>query len=302
MNLVNLNPLIADSAHLTTVATTIVIVFIYLGINRYITEYRTGRNLHQELGEHDNFAYGLSYAGTIFAFLTIASEVFGQLSLSFKSSNIINMVLVGVLTIICIEAGRFIHDRLIMVGFDENEAINKRNLAGATIDAASVVANAIVVVAIFNWYGGHDFLELPIILVVYVIFQIHLLLLTRWREHRYAEYNQGESMQRTFKIENLAISIQHSGYLIALALAAKTTTQVLIYDQQSTTANLLGFTLGTLLVMILTIIIAAISHKIILNNINSEVEIGHQNNIGIATVEMSTLVAVALAGVTLTSH
>lgn len=302
MNLVNLNPQIANSAHLATLATTLVIVFIYLGINRYITEYRTGRNLHQELGEHDNFAYGLSYAGTIFAFLTIASEVFGQLSLKITSSNVINIIIVGVLSIVCIEVGRFIHDRLIMVDFDENEAINKRNLAGATIDAASVIANAIAVVAIFNWYGGHDLIELPIILFVYVIFQLQLLLLTRWREYRYAQSNQGESIQHTFKIENLAISIQHSGYLIALALSAKTTTQILVYNQQTTTANLLGFAIGTVFVMALTIIIAAISHKIILNNINSDVEIGHQNNIGIATVEMSTLVAVALVGVTLSAQ
>lgn len=302
MIIFNLNPQIADSAHLATFATTIIIVFIYLAINRYITEYRTGRNLHKELGERDNFAYGLSYAGTIFAFLTIASEVFGQLSLSFKANNIFNMCIVAVLSIICIEAGRFIHDKLIMKGFDENEAINKRNLAGATVDASSVITNAIAVVAIFNWYGGHQLMELPIILIVYVIFQLQLFLLTRWRARRYAEYNQGESIERIFKSENLAISIQHSGYLIALGLAAKTTTQVLIYDQQATTANLLGFAFGTVLVMLLTIIIAAISHKIILKNINSGVEIGHQNNVGIATVEMSTLTAIALVGVTLTAN
>ena len=299
MNLAQLNPAIFNLAELKAILITLTIVLVYFAINRSITHYRTHRKLNQELAEYDNFAYGLSYAGSIFAFVFIAGAVFGQHSFGDPLQDSFHITLYAILTIGCVEAGRFIHDRFILRYFDENKAINHKNTAGAFIDAASVITNAICVVAIFNWSGPHTIADVVTVISLYLICQLQLLLLTRWREYRYAKNNQGESMQRTLGYENLALSIQHAGYLIAGALAIKITTFLLLYSPGAFFDNISGFVLVGTLVMIFTVIFAAVGSNIVLRGINIESEIGFQDNVGIATVEFSVLVSTALVLLTL---
>jgi len=294
MNLANFNHAIFNLEHLRTIAATLVIVMIYFAINRFITSIRTERKLNKELAEKDNFAYGLSYAGSIFAFVLIASEVFSGIDYAKPAEQLIKIIAYGLLTIGCVEIGRYIHDKFILVNFDENKAINQRNIAGAVIDAASVLANAIAVVAIVRFSGEHSLEKLPIIIIIYGLFQLQLLLLTRWREYRHAINNQGDSMQRTLSYENISLSFVHAGYLISAALAVKTANHLTMYQHEEHISNVISIVVISFVVMILTIMMAALGSKIVLKGINAETEIDHQDNIGIATIELSLLLAIAL--------
>ncbi|NQZ11779.1 MAG: DUF350 domain-containing protein [Algicola sp.] len=281
-------------AQIKTTLITLTIVYVYFVLNRYITQYRTKRRLTQELAQHDNFAYGLSYAGSIFAFVLMASEVFPGVSFTDPLADTVHAVVYALLALIFLELGRFIHDRHILFNFDENKAINQKNVAGAIIDAASVIANAICVVAIYHWTGANTLDDLPIIILMYLICQVQLLMLTRWREYRYARVNQGESMQRTLSYENTSLSIQHAGYLIAGALAIRTTSHISYYLPSQITSNVASFILVSTAVMVATIVFSGLASKIVLAKINSNVEISHQDNVGIATIEFSVLVAISM--------
>lgn len=302
MNLANFKTDIFNLDHLQTMLMTLVIVLIYFAINRVITGYRTGRQPTEELAVRDNFAYGLSYAGSIFAFVWIASEVFSGINYDDPVELVGKIIVYGILTIGCVEIGRYIHDRFILVSFDENKAINQRSITAALIDAASLISNAIAVIAIVRWSGEHSLAQLPTIIVLYGIFQLQLLGLTRWREYRFANDNQGDSMQRIMSFETISLSIKHAGYLIAAALAVKTATQVGLHLPQNHISNIINLTIISSAVMVLTIILAALSSKIVLRGINAESEIDHQDNVGIATIELSILVAIAMMFVSISAR
>lgn len=279
---------------LKTTLVTIVIVFIYFFINRWITQYRTGRKLNKELALLDNFAYGLSYAGSIFAFVLIAGEVFRGLSFEDLFADSVHAMIYAGLGVIFMEMGRYIHDHHILFNFDENDAINHKNIAGAFVDAASVIANAICIIAIYHWSGANTMDDLLIIIIMFFIAQAYLLGLTRWREYRYARANQGDSMQRTLTYENLSLSIHYAGYLLAGALAMKTASQVTRYIPSEITTNVMSFFLHSLFFFIVNVMVAFVGSKIVLSHINADVEINHQDNVGIATVEFTIVVAIAL--------
>ncbi|MFT5163705.1 MAG: hypothetical protein ACI9FJ_002302 [Alteromonadaceae bacterium] len=284
----------SDWLKIKTTLITLVIVFIYFFINRWITQYRTGRKLNKELALLDNFAYGLSYAGSIFAFVLIAGEVFRGLSFEDLFADSIHALIYAALAVAFMEMGRYIHDHHILFNFDENKAINQKNIAGAFVDAASIIANAICIIAIYHWSGANTMDDLLIIIIMFFITQAYFLLLARWREYRYAKANQGDSMQRTLSYENLSLSIHYSGYLIAGALNIKTASQITHYLPAEITTNVLAFFLYGSCFMIANIAFAFIGSKIVLNHINADVEINHQDNVGIATVEFTIIVSLAL--------
>jgi hypothetical protein len=282
------------STQLKTTLVTLVIVFIYFWINRRITQFRTHRSLTIELAQHDNFAYGLSYAGSIFAFVLVASEVFRGLSFSDPVADIVHTLVYATLSIVFLELGRYIHDRHILFNFDENKAINQKNVAGAVVDAASMITNAICIIAIYQWSGVNTLDDLPIIILMFLICQAQLMMLARWREYRFARSNQGESMQRTLSYENLSLSVFYAGYLIAAALAIKTGSYISDYQPSNMTSNVASFFLASTGIMVATVMLSALGSKIVLAKINSNVEISHQDNVGIATIEFAVIVSFAL--------
>ncbi|MFT4925712.1 MAG: hypothetical protein ACI8WB_001807 [Phenylobacterium sp.] len=273
---------------------TLVIVFIYFFINRWITQYRTGRKLNQELAHFDNFAYGFSYAGSIFAFVLIAGEILRGLSFDDLLADSIHALIYAGLAMAFMEMGRFIHDRYILANFDENKAINHKNIAGAFVDAASIIANATCIIAIYHWSGANTMDDLLIIIIMFFISQAYLLVLARWREYRYAKKNQGDSMQRTLTYENQSLSIHYAGYLIAGSLAVKTASQVTRYVPSEIATNIIGFFALSGAIISANIFFAYIGSKIALHHINADVEINHQDNVGIATVEFTIIVSIGL--------
>ncbi len=286
--------LLSNWPQLKITLVTLVIVFIYFFINRWITQYRTERKLNKELAYRDNFAYGLSYAGSIFGFVLIAGEVFRGLQFDDLFADSIHALIYGALAVAFMELGRFIHDRYILFGFDENSAINHKNIAGAFVDAASVIANAICIIAIYDWSGANTMDDLLVIIIMFFIAQAYLLTLARWREFRYAQLNQGDSMQRTLCYENLSLSIHYAGYLLAGALAIKTSSQITHYMPSEITTNVLWFFFFAISFMAANILFAYIGSKIVLTHINADVEINHQDNVGIATVEFTIMVSLGL--------
>lgn len=283
-----------SSEQIKTILLTLTVVFVYFFVNRLITQYRTKRRLTHELAQNDNFAYGLSYAGSIFAFVLMASELFRGLSFADMTADSIHALVYAVLAVLFLELGRYIHDRHILFNFDENKAINQRNIAGAFVDSASVIANAICIVAIYHWSGADALNDLPIIILMFCICQAMLLMITRWREYQYAKTNQGESMQRTLSHENLSLSIYYAGFLIAGALAIKTGSHISHYRPEEFVSNVVNFILASTGVMIATAILSALGSKIVLAKIDADVEINHQDNVGIATIEFAVTVAIAL--------
>lgn len=294
MDLGFFNSLMPTSEQIKTTLLTIVVVFIYFFVNRAITQFRTKRRLTRELAQHDNFAYGLSYAGSIFAFVLIASELLLGLTFEDVASDSLHAAVYAALAVVFLELGRYVHDRHILFNFDENQAINQRNVAGAFVDSASVIANAICIIAVYHWSGADELRDLPVILLMFSICQVMLLMLTRWREYQYAKANQGESMQRTLSQENLALSIYYAGFLIAGALAIKTGAHISHYRPEEFISNVVNFVLASTAVMAATAILSALGSKIVLARIDSDVEISHQDNVGIATIEFAITIAIAL--------
>jgi uncharacterized membrane protein YjfL (UPF0719 family) len=283
-----------DWPRLKTTTITLVIVFIYFFINRRITQYRTGRKLNKELAQKDNIAYGLSYAGSTFAFVLIASEVLRGLRFDDWLNDGLHALVYAGLAVVFMELGRYIYDHHILAKFDENNAINHKNIAGAFVDAANMVANALCIIAIYRWNGADNMDDLLVITIMFFLSQFQLLLITRWREFRYARINQGGSLQNTLSYENLSLSIHYAGYLLAMALAINTASQLSHYIPHELATNVLSFFVLSAGFMLATIVFAAIGSKIVLARIDTDIEIDQQDNTGIAAVEFAIIVSIGL--------
>lgn len=286
--------MLPTQAQIKTAVVTMVVIFVYFFINRKITQFRTKRRLTRELAHHDNFAYGLSYAGSIFAFVVIASDILNGLSFNDLMTDSLYAAVFAALAVMFLELGRYIHDNHILFSFDEGQAINQKNVAGAFVDNAAMIANAVCITAIYHWSGAQSYKDLPIMILMFCFCQIMLLMVARWREHQYAKANQGESMQRSLRHENLSMSIYYAGYLIAGALAIKTGSHLSSYQPDNVITNIIHFIVASFVVMLLTAVLSSIGSKIVLANIDSDIEISHQDNIGIATIEFVVTIAMAL--------
>lgn len=275
-------------------AIDITIAIILLGAMRFISGITAKVNTTNELAKEDNFAFGISVAGSIAALgIVLTGAITGETAQSYQM-EIIGMFTYGILGLVLIKVGRFVHDRIALNKLNKTEQIKARNITVGLVDAASVIATAIVIRAVLIWANGLDLGTFLAIISGFVVAQAMLVLVTRIREKQYAKNNQDDSMQEAFEQGQIALAIRYTGQVVSTALAITAASYFFTYSPDTLVSNLVGWLGFGLIMTIIVTILTTIAKRIILFGINLVEEVDQQHNIGVAAIEMAISISIAL--------
>ncbi|MGB1263468.1 MAG: DUF350 domain-containing protein [Cognaticolwellia sp.] len=275
-------------------AIDITIAIILLGAMRFISGLSAKVNSTDELAKEDNFAFGISVAGSVAALgIVLTGAISGENADSYLM-EILGMASYGIFGLILIKVGRIFHDRFALNKIDKNAQIKARNITVGIVDASGAIATAIVIRAVLLWVYGLDINTFIAITAGFVVSQAMLVLVTRIKERQYASNNQNNSMQDAFAQGQVALAIRYAGQVISTALAVTAASHFLTYSPETLLINLVGWLMFGMVMTLLVAVLTSIAKRLVLMGINIVEEVDQQHNIGVASVEMAISISIAL--------
>ncbi|GHE84270.1 DUF350 domain-containing protein [Thalassotalea profundi] len=270
------------------------IAIALLGAMKVVSGISAQVNSTDELSKEDNFAFGISVAGSVAALgIVLTGAITGENAESY-TMEAIGMLTYGVLGLILIKIGRVIHDRVALNHLNKNEQIKARNISIGLVDAASTIATAIIIRAVLLWVHGLDIGTFIAIISGFIVSQAMLVLVTRIKEYQYAKNNQNDSLQEALENGHVALGIRYAGQVISTALAVTAASYFLTYNPETLWTSLLAWLIFSIVMTILVSLLTTIAKYLILWGINLVEEVDHQSNIGVASVEMAISISIAL--------
>lgn len=281
-----------SNTSLLAIAICFMVICLAVICLRVVSQLKAKQALKEELAQHDNFALGISFASEISVVVATVAFLFDEISISTAQSNPVKVIVLIVLLFAFIKIGHLIHRKWILHRFNEEAAILKQNVCAALVDSGMLIANCIITLGLYSWSHTQGFSSLLIVFVCFLLLQGIFALESKLREYRFARANQGASLQNNFNLENTSIGIRYAGKSIGLALAIYAGLASATFHSGKMVENLFTLALhcGTmwLLLYLLTTIIKFIS----LPNIDTALEIDHQDNIGVACIEFAVFSAI----------
>lgn len=272
----------------------ITIAILLLSAMRFLSGFSANVNSTDELSKEDNFAFGISVAGSIAAMgIVLTGAITGESANSYLLEAT-GMFAYGTFGLILIKIGRIVHDRIALNQIDKTAQIKARNISIGIVDAAGAISTAIIIKAVLFWVHGLEITTFIAITSGFIVSQAVLLLVTRLHEKRYAKNNQGDCMQEAFADGQTALAIRYAGQVISTALAVTAASYFLTYTPETLAMNLIGWLLFSIVMTILVFTLTTIAKKIILWGINLVEEVDQQHNIGVASVEMAISISIAM--------
>lgn len=280
-------------------------VFVYLLLDisvaiglllllRYLAGILGKRQVREELSKDDNFAYGISFAGRILSLIVVLASLAGRQVDTSYMQTVVSMLVFGLVGVLLIKVGRHAHDKWVLHLVDKDALIRDKNVSIGVIDASSSVASAIIISAIMTWADGADLNTLVAVISGFFVVQGIMLVVTRIFERQFARINQNNSFQEVLVKGQLAVSIQHSGYLLGAAIAVSSAGAVLQYSPEAYVSNVTGWIImgGALALLLLVLVEGA--KRVLLRGIEYDIEINHQHNVGVASIEAVLAIGLAM--------
>ncbi|WP_159821372.1 DUF350 domain-containing protein [Colwellia sp. 20A7] len=275
-------------------AIDITIAIALLGAMRFLLGLTSKVNTTEELAHKDNFAFGVSVAGSILALgIVLTGAITGENAPSYLM-EIIGMLAYGTYGLVLIKVGRIVQDKIALQHLNKTELIKEQNLSIGIIDAAGAIATAIIIRSVLLWVDGLSIATFIAITSGFIVAQAVLVLVTRIREGKYAKNNQEDCLQEALSEGQLALAIRYSGQVISTALAVTAASHFLIYSPDTLIVNLLGWLVFGLIMTVLVSLLTSLAKRIVLWGINLVEEVDQQHNIGVASIEMATSISIAL--------
>lgn len=260
------------------------IALVLLMIMKWLTGALRKYSVTEELGVKDNFAFGISIAGSMLSLCIVLSSVVGRhVGMGYQEAAI-GMVTFGAAGILLVKLGRFAHDKLVLNQVDTHEMIAQRSVSIALVDAASLVASAIVLRNIMLWVDGSDMNAMIAIVTGFSVVLTMLLVMTRILEFRYAKNNQNDAFQGALEKGHLALAIEHAGNLLGTAMIVSAAKNLLMYSPSGYVSNITGWLIVSVCMAIALHILVLISKQIIMFGMNYRTEVDQQHNVGVASL------------------
>lgn len=290
--LVNLIPVSPDLW--IYLAIDMAIAILLLSMLRWISGRLIAGKSSQKQAGHDNFAYGISVAGRMMALAIVLAAAVANSTTGNFTDSVVTMLVYGTVGIFLIKIGRFAHDKIVLNRLDKDFHIGDRNVTIALVDASSSIATALIVQSVMSWVDGFDVNAFLAIFSGFLVSQAILLTMTRVYERRFAENNRSGSLQSSLTKGQLALAIQHSGYLLGTALAVTAAGNLLEYKAEGYVSNLTGWLIVGLALTFTLTALMIVARRFILANVDLVQEIDQQHNIGVASIELALSVGIAL--------
>lgn len=291
-DLVNFIPL--PPSLLLHLAVDMIIVIALLTTLRWVSGRLAAISSAEALGTQDNFAFGISVAGRMFALCLVLSAAVASSTANDLVQSATTVSLYGLVGLILIKVGRYGHDKLILHKLDKELYIKERNTSVALVDAASAVATAIIIRSIMLWVDGADVNAFFAIFSGFLATLAILLATTRWYEQRYRAQSQNEGLQATLCKGQLALAIQHAGHLLGTALSVSAASNLLVYKPLGYVSNLTSWLIVGLALALLQAAMLMVAKWLVLSGVDQDAEIDQQHNVGVASIELVLSVGIAL--------
>jgi hypothetical protein len=276
------------------VAIDVGLALVLLLVMKWLSRSRAKVSVSDELGVKDNFAFGISVAGGMLSLCLVLSSVVGRHVGQGYEQAAIGMVLFGIIGILLVKVGRFAHDKIVLDAVDTQHKVSDRNVSVALVDAASLVSSAIILRSIMVWVDGSDVNAMIAIVTGFLVVLTILLIMTRIYEMRYAMQNQNHSFQSALDTGQLALAVQHAGNLLGTAIVVSSAGALLSYSPQGYVSNVTGWLVTSVVLSLLLWILVAFSKRAVLNGINYQKEVDEQHNVGVAAVELTLSIGLAM--------
>ncbi|RUP83371.1 hypothetical protein C7Y69_02235 [Alteromonas sp. KS69] len=270
------------------------IALALLVVMKWVTGLVRKNSVTEELGIKDNFAFGISIAGGMLSLCIVLSSVVGRHIGQGYSEAATGMVTFGIVGILLVKFGRFAHDKLVLNRVDTHAMISERSVSVALVDAASLVASAIVLKNIMVWVDGSDMNAIIAIVTGFSVVLTMLLVMTRILEVRYAKDNQNDSFQGALRKGQLALAIEHSGNLLGTAMIVSAAKNLLIYNPSGYVSNVTGWLVVSVALAIALHILVLINKKVIMFGMNFRQEVDQQHNVGVASLGFTLSIGTAM--------
>ncbi|KAA1158568.1 hypothetical protein P4S65_01650 [Pseudoalteromonas sp. B131b] len=274
------------------IAISFAVICITIFCLRVVTQIKAKQALKDELAQHDNFAMGISFASEISVVIATMAFLFDEISVSTAQSNPLKVIVLIILLFIFIKAGHLIHRKWILHRFNEEAAILKQNVCAALVDSGMLIANCIMTLGLYTWTHTQGLSNLLIAFVSFFVLQGMFAFDSKIREYRFAKANQGASLQSNFNLENTSIGIRYAGKSIGLALAVYAGLSSAEFQNGKMVENLFTLVMHCGVMWILLYALTFVIKVISLPNIDTALEVDHQDNIGIACIECAVFCAI----------
>jgi len=272
----------------------LVIAVAMIAALRFISGLVANVKSGDELAEKDNFAFGIAFAGGIVALaLMLTGVVSGEASQTIAAEGL-SVLLYGVVGLFLIKIGRLIQDKIVLSNIAIQEEIKNKNLAAAFVDLGNTIAIGLVLRAVMSWVEAEMLTGVVIVLIAFVITQLILSLVTRYRLAVYSKRHSGASLQEAFAQGNVALAVRYTGHLLGVALAITAASGVVNFLPEALASSLIGWAIASLIFAVALSLLAVLVRKAVLHGINVVEEVDKQQNVGVACVEASVYLSIGL--------
>lgn len=279
---------------LALVALDLVIAVLLLVTMRRLSGIVANVSFAEEIAHRDNFAFGISFAGGLCAVtLVLTGAVSGEAGKSLLDEALL-VLAYGLLGIALMAAARFILDKISLPDISIHDQLQKGNTAAAIVDAGNMIATAIIVRAVMIWVEGSGFFGMLAVISGFVVSQILLTLVTKYRGLVYAKRHHGESIQKGLEDGNNALAMRYFGHKIGVAMAVTAASGFVAYEESAifiSTAIWGGF---SLIMTVLLSLIAIGTRYVVLAGIDVVEEVDRQRNIGVGMIEAVIYIAIGM--------
>lgn len=270
------------------------LVLLLLMVMKWLAGAFRKRSVVEELGVQDNFAFGISMAGGMLSLCIVLGSVVGRHVGQGYGEAASGMLLFGLVGVVLVKFGRYAHDKIVLNRLDTVDLIADRSVSVALVDAASLIASAIILRSMMLWVNGSDLNAIIAIVTGFTVVLSLLLMLTRILELRYARDNQNDSFQGALRKGQLALAVEHSGNLLGVAMIVSSAGNLLTYHPAGYVSNITGWLFVSVILSVALLVLVTLSKKIILYGLDYRAEVDQQHNIGVACLELTLSIGIAL--------
>lgn len=301
MNFENYFAISIDPYYYAVLLVDFVLLFAMLVLVRQIFGRSAGGiDTSVELGEKDNHAFGISLAG---ATIGLAVVFAGVASGDVASSLIIEGLYVlgyGILGIVMLMCTRFIFDKITFPKIDFKEMISEKNNAAGILDAGNMIATSAIIFGVFSWLSGDWLTSLILIVGMFIITQLLLVVVSRYRVQLFSKRNEGRAFRDAINEGNSALAIRFAGFQIGAALAMSTAGKLVVFqDDLNVFISVAAWTFVAIVLLVAVILLTMLIEKVILYGVPVDREVDREANYGVATIEAGSYIGLGFLIVSL---
>ena len=263
-----------------------VIAFLFIVLAKIIDDKRTkGFDDDYEIEEKSNKAVGFRRTGLYIAYaIAFAGTLSGQ-STGFVN-DMFTLLLDGILITLCLFVCRAVNDRVMLAKINNDEAVQKGNIAVGLAECGMFIATGFVLNGSFTGTSENILMGIVSALVFFVVGQAALLLCGLCYE-AITPFNVGNEIEKG----NVAAGTALAGMLIALGVILRAS---IAGPTMGWAADFLSFGLYTAYGIILLLVFRKAIDKFLLPSTSLAIEVERDQNVAALSLTQAGIIAVAI--------